>query len=93
MKQVDTKPTLKEEGEGCTGSLCLCGTRGLVGTVFARSKGKPPFAAELEQGQFPSPGVSLEIHIQRRTVVLHQVQAVEDESVWPDRYEKLQQGY
>lgn len=39
------------------GSLCPCRARGLAGTVFAHSKCKPlpPFAAKLEQGQFPSP--------------------------------------
>lgn len=61
MKAIDTEPLLKEEGEGCVGSLCLCGAQGLVGIVFACSKSKPlpPFAAKLEQDQFPSPVFSL----------------------------------
>lgn len=42
MKTADTEPSLKEEGEGCVGSLCLCSACGLVGTVFARSKSKLP---------------------------------------------------
>lgn len=65
------------------GGHCLCTFKMQTTTSVCCQIGTRPV---------PIPSVSLEIHVLRRTVMLHQVQAVEDESGQPDRCEKLQQG-
>jgi len=65
------------------GGHCLCMFKKQTATSIC---------CQIETRPVPIPSVSLEIHVLRRTVMLRQVQAVQDESEQPDCYEKVQQG-